>query len=81
MASYVEVFHEGRNGPQWFTRVHRLSALPGYRPVGDWLIAVLANVGNVLAVILAWMYAGVVVWATILLAAGLIALELLHRVH
>ncbi len=58
MGSYVEVFHEGRNGPQWFTRVHRLQALPGYRPVGDWLIAVLANIGNVLAVILAWMYAG-----------------------
>ncbi len=57
MGSYVEVFYEGPDGPQWFTRVHRLQTQPGYRPIGDWLIAILANVGNVLAVILAWMYA------------------------
>lgn len=58
IGSYLEEFYEGPNGPQWFTRVHRLQNLPGYHPVGDWLTTLLANMGVVLTVMLAWMYSG-----------------------
>jgi hypothetical protein len=57
IASYIEEFCEGRSGPQWFSRVHRLQTLPGYSPVGDWLTVCLANAGVILAAMLAWMYA------------------------
>ncbi len=76
MGSYIEEFYEGPNGPQWFTRVHRLQGLPGYRPVGDWLVATLANAGVVLAVILAWMYSGAAIrgelMAAIVTACGVL---------
>lgn len=58
ITSYIEEFHEGRQGGQWFTRVHRVQHQPGFRPVGDWLTVCLANAGVLLALMLAWMYAG-----------------------
>jgi hypothetical protein len=57
IASYIEQFCENHTGPQWFTRVHRLQNLPGYKPVGDWLTVCLANVGILISVMLSWMYA------------------------
>jgi hypothetical protein len=58
IASYLEEFCEDPRGPQWFTRVHRLQNEPGYRPAGDWLTVALANAGVILALMLAWIYAG-----------------------
>jgi len=57
IASYVEEFCEGRDGPQWFTRMHQLQSLPGFHPVGDWLTVCLANIGILFCVMLSWMYA------------------------
>jgi hypothetical protein len=56
IGSYVEEFFERPNGPQWFTRVHRLQQLPGFHPAGDWVTVSLANGGVLLAVVLAWIY-------------------------
>jgi len=56
IANYVEEFFEGPNGPQWFSRVHRLQKLQGYHPAGDWVTVSLANGGVLLAVVLAWIY-------------------------
>src|SRR5262245_56391619 len=53
--SYIEEFHETSNGPQWHSRVHRLHNQSGQRPVGDWLTTIVANVGMILTVMLAWM--------------------------
>lgn len=57
IAGYLEEFWEGRSGPMWFTRVHRMQHQAAFRPVGDWLMVSLANAGVGLALILAWMYA------------------------
>jgi len=58
IAGYVEEFCEEAKGPQWFTRLRRLEGQPGYRTLSEWADASLANAGVVLAVILAWIYAG-----------------------
>jgi hypothetical protein len=58
IASYIEGFHEDQKGAQWFTRLRRLENQPGYRTVGDWVTVSLANAGVILALILAWTYAG-----------------------
>ena len=50
IGSYVEEFFESADGPQWFTRVHRLQKLQGYHPAGDWLTVCLANAGVLLAI-------------------------------
>jgi hypothetical protein len=57
IASYIEEFHEGERGPQWFTRLHRLQHQAGYRTAGDWLTVTLANGGVVLALLFAWRFA------------------------
>ncbi len=54
----MEEFHEGQKGPQWFTRLTRLENRPGYRAAGDWVSLCLANAGVIVALMLAWMYAG-----------------------
>jgi len=58
IGSYVEQFCEGSKGTQWFTRLRVLQSQPGFRTVGDWLTVSLANAGVLLALILAWIYAG-----------------------
>lgn len=57
-ASYIEEFYEGQKGALWFTRLRRLQNQPGYRSASDWVTVCLANAGVVLALMLAWMYAG-----------------------
>ena len=56
IGSYVEEFCESPDGPQWFTRLHRLQNLHGYHSAGDWLTVCLANGAVLLAVVLAWIY-------------------------
>jgi|RhiMetdeSRZDD1v2_1073273.scaffolds.fasta_scaffold463952_2 hypothetical protein len=58
IAGYIEGFHEDPKGAQWFTRLRRLQEQPGYRTVGDLVTVSLANAGVLLALMLAWMYAG-----------------------
>src|SRR5262245_10464238 len=58
IGSYIEQFCEQPKGPQWFGRLRMLQSQPGFRTVGDWLTLTLANAGVVLALILAWVYAG-----------------------
>ena len=58
IGSYIEEFHEGQKGAQWFTRLRRVQNQPGYRTVGDWVTVSLANAGVILTLMLAWMYAG-----------------------
>lgn len=58
IAGYIEEFCEDTKGSLWFTRLHRLENQPGYRSVNEWVTVSLANAGVVLAVILAWIYAG-----------------------
>jgi len=58
VASYVVEFHEGAKSSQWFSRLGRLQGQPAYRVSGEWVTLCLANAGVVLALILAWMYAG-----------------------
>ena len=57
VASYLEEFHEGAK-TQWFSRLSRVQGQPGYRATSDWVTLCLANAGVVLALMLAWMYAG-----------------------
>ena len=57
IAGYVRAFCEGPGGPQWFTRMGRLENLSGFRPAGDWMTLTVANVGVVLSVMFAWMFA------------------------
>ncbi|MGH7729695.1 MAG: hypothetical protein ACRENJ_00410 [Candidatus Eiseniibacteriota bacterium] len=58
IAGYLEEFHEGQKGAQWYTRLTRLENQPGYRGGGGWIPLCLANAGVVVALILAWLYAG-----------------------
>ena len=58
IGSYIEEFYEGQKGGQWFTRLRRVQNQPGYTAIGDWVTVSLANAGVILALILAWMYAG-----------------------
>jgi len=58
IGSYIEQFCEQPKGPQWFGRLRLLQSQPGYRTVGDWVTLTLANAGVVLALILAWVFAG-----------------------
>jgi len=57
ITSYIQEFYEGARG-RWFTRVHRLQHQSSYRAAGDWLSVCLANAGVIVALMLAWMYAG-----------------------
>ncbi|HLQ65870.1 MAG TPA: hypothetical protein VK123_01405 [Candidatus Limnocylindrales bacterium] len=58
VAGYVKEFVESNGqGPQWFTRLSNLEAVPGFNPPGDWAVAVLGNLMVVTAMVFAWLSA------------------------
>ena len=58
IASYLEAFHEGAKGAQWFTRLSRVEGQPGYGDGGGWISLGIANAVAIVALIFAWIYAG-----------------------
>ena len=57
VAGYVEEYHEGRGGPQWFTRLRSARSLPGFSFAHDLVNTVLANAVMLAAVVFGWMFA------------------------
>lgn len=58
VATYIEEYYERAKSLQWFSRLSQVQNQPAYRATGDWVTLCLANAGVVLALMLAWMYAG-----------------------
>jgi hypothetical protein len=69
IAGYVAQFHEERGQCMWFTRLSRLSDMPGFNVAGDWMTVGLANAVTLIAGVLAWTFAqgrtDGNVWATV----------------
>jgi hypothetical protein len=57
IGGYIETFFESTGEARWFGLVHRLQHQPGYPALGDWLTVCLANLGVVIALVLAWLWA------------------------
>jgi hypothetical protein len=58
IACYLEEFVERAGGPQWFTRVGRLQAVPAASAPTDWFHTITSNLVVVAAITFAWMFAG-----------------------
>jgi len=59
VAGYIKEFVERDGGSQWFTRLGHLEIVPNFNPsMSDWLSTALANAVVVIAVVLAWLFAG-----------------------